>query len=128
MKSIFKSAAIPVIIGVSLAIGTTACSHAQRSAHPVPSAERSQAKAGLKQVTAKCIPASAGAQVQLAHSVLTKAGRQALVVKCGIPPHHKAAFEAQVLNAAEHGRLTTKGGRTKFFTVTLPQIVVRNQA
>lgn len=126
MKTLIRSAAIPLALGVGLAFAGTACTPSHQQ-HPIPAAERSQASSILKQLTAKCIPGSAVAQVRLAQSLATKGGRQALITRCGIPPQHKAAFEAEVLSAVEHGHLTTKGGRTEFFSVTLPAIIVKEQ-
>lgn len=93
----------------------------------VNASESAAAHAAASALAAKCIPASPVAQIELVTSLKTTAGRVAFEATCGIPPAHKAAFEADLLGAAEAGHLTTKTGRTTFFSVTLPKIVEENQ-
>jgi hypothetical protein len=120
-----RHAVAPLIIGAAVAAGAAACSPSH-STH-VSASQSAAAKADAKALTAKCIPQSAGAQIELAHSLATQAGRAKLEATCGIAPSHKAAFEADVLSAAESGRLTSHSGRATFFAVTLPKIVEENQ-
>lgn len=118
MRSIRKI--VPLIALLALA----ACG----STHYHPSAaQKEQGRADVKALAAKCIPSSGLAQLSLLHSLESRSGRQGLEARCGIPPARKAAFEAQVLSAAEHGHLASHAGRVTFFEITLPKIVEANQ-
>ena len=118
-----RSAALPIILGASAAL-IVGCGPGKSH---VTGAEKAQGKAVAEQVIAKCMPSGVTQQIELAHSLDTKAGRTALETKCGITPAHKQAFEEQALAAAEKGHLTSKAGRTQYFTYTLPAIIERNQ-
>lgn len=111
--------ALVLVIGLAL----SACS----PKHQPNAADKAQAKSDLKAFS-KCLPASAVGQLELVKSLGSKAGRTALVAKCGIPPNKRQATEAEILSAAEHGHLTTRAGRHTFTTITLPGILERNQA
>lgn len=128
MRAFIQRGAVPVLLGAALAIGASACNgHTAASQHSVTASQSAVARADAKALAAKCIPAGATAQIKLADSLKSKTGRTAFAQTCGVPPAHKQAFEAAVLNAAEAGHLSTKAGRSTFFSVTLPKIVEENQ-
>lgn len=126
-----RKAVIGILAAIALVVGIAACGPAKTgSLGPnVPKVNASQsavAKSDAKAL-AKCLPTGATQQIELAHSLTTHSGREALTDKCGIPASKKSSFEAAVLNAAETGHLTSKAGRTTFFSMTLPKIVEANQ-
>jgi hypothetical protein len=127
----FRSAAAAIVAAAAVT-GLAACGSSYGSGsssyQQLTPQERALASADAKALAAKCIPTSAAAQIKLAASLKSRPGRVALEDKCGVPPANKAAFEADVLSAVEHGHLT-KGAsyRKVFFTVTLPKIVEENQ-
>ena len=118
-----RQCALTVITAGAIALTASACnSHQPSSVHVNPSA-----KAHAEKILSKCIPSDPMGQISLAKSLATTSGRSALVAKCGIPQSNRADAEAKILGAAEHGHLTTKNGRTQFFTVTLPTIIEQEQ-
>jgi hypothetical protein len=121
-----RDAIAPLLIGVGVAVSVIACSPTHTTPVHVSASQSAQAK-GDAQALAKCLPTGATQQIELAHSLTTQSGRDALVAKCGVPPQHRAAFEAAVLSAGENGHLTTHNGRAAFFAVTLPHIIEVNQ-
>ena len=122
-----RNAIAPLVIGVGVAVSVIACQPSHTTAqHHVTASQSAQAKADAKALT-RCLPTGAVQQIQVAHSLTTHSGREALTNKCGIPASKKSSFEASVLSAAETGHLTTKAGRTTFFTVTLPSLIEANQ-
>lgn len=121
-----RDAIAPLVIGIGVAVSVIACQPSHNTAQHVTASQSAVAKSDAKAL-AKCLPTGAVQQIQLAHSLTTHSGREALTAKCGVPPQKKQAFEAQVLAAAEAGHLTTHAGRTAFFSVTLPHIVEANQ-
>jgi hypothetical protein len=60
-----------------------------------------------------CLPQSAAGQVQLAGTLTTKAGRQALLTKCGVPKADDKAAEACWLANIENGGKLPKGVSAK---------------
>lgn len=116
----------PVILGLAVGAGVMGCNSHTAASH-VSASQSQVAKSDAKALLAKCLPTGATAQLQVADSLKSKAGRTAFAAKCGVPPQNKKAFEAAVLSAAESGHLTTKAGRTTFFSVTLPKIIEENQ-
>jgi hypothetical protein len=124
MHRLIRYASVPLLVG-TLAGGIAACGPAQT--HHVTASQSAAAKSDAKALT-KCLPKSALGQIELAKSLTSHSGREALIAKCGIPASKKQATEAQLLDAAEHGSLATKGGRTIFFNSTLPRIIEANQA
>lgn len=112
--------------GAGLVVAVATGCHSTHSVKITPS-QSAAAHAAASALRAKCIPASAVKQIELARSLKTAAGRTAFEAACGVPPANKAQFEQDVLTAAEAGHLTTKAGRTTFFSVTLPKIVEENQ-
>jgi hypothetical protein len=129
MLSIIRHGLAPVILGLAVGAGVIACNGTTASIapHSISASQSAMARANAKALAAKCIPATGIAQIQLADSLKAKAGRTAFAAKCGVPPQNKQAFEAAVLTAAEHGKLSTHAGRTVFFSVTLPRIIEENQ-
>jgi hypothetical protein len=119
-----RSAVVPIILGAGLALGVAACGPAHTS--HVTGAEKAQGKTDAKNLT-KCLPKGALAQLKLAKSLETATGRKGLIIACGIPPQNKEKFEAEALQGAESGHLTTKAGRAQYFEVTLPGVIERNQ-
>ena len=113
-------------IALSLTFSVGACSHSGSTTH-VTASQKAVAKKDFTQLTRKCLPADAVGQVKLVKSLGTKAGRNALLTKCGIPPERREVTEAKILNAMEHGHLSTHDGRVTFFTVTLPTIIAAEQ-
>ena len=122
-----RDAIAPILIGVGVAVSVIACSptHSTPQVH-VNASQSAVAKSDAKAL-AKCLPTGATQQIEVAHSLTTHSGREALAGKCGIPASRKAAFEAQLLAAGENGHLTTHAGRTTFFEVTVPHIIELNQ-
>src|SRR5580693_3990806 len=118
MRNLIRQAAAPVLIGAAVAAGAIACQGHPATQQHITVQQSQMAKADAKALTAKCIPASATDQLKLASSLKTKAGRTAFEATCGIPPAHKQAFEAQLLNSLEQGHLSTSTGRATFFSVT----------
>lgn len=125
-----RDAIAPILIGVGVAVSVIACSPSHSgSTGPnikVNASQSAVAKSDAKAL-AKCLPTGATQQIELAHSLTTHSGREALTSKCGIPTQNKQRFESQVLAAAESGHLTSKAGRTTFFSITLPKIVEADQ-
>lgn len=126
MLTLLKRAAMPLAISAAIGAGVMGC-NSHTSASHVSASQSQVAKSDAKALLAKCIPTGATQQLQVASSLKSKAGRSVFAGKCGVPPQNKKAFEAAVLTAAESGHLTTKAGRTKFFSVTLPKIIEENQ-
>lgn len=122
---------VPALAGAGLVIAVATGCHGNPSAAQlkptINASESAAAHAAARALAVKCIPASSVKQIELAKSLKTTAGRTAFEAQCGVPPAHKAAFEQDVLTAAEAGHLTTKAGRATFFSVTLPKIVEENQ-
>lgn len=117
-----KLLAVVALIGViGLILIVTACGKT------TPSASTSAAAKGDAKALSKCLPQTPVAQITLAKSLTTPAGRAALSNKCGIPPQRRSAFEEQLLAAGENGHLTTHAGRVTFFEVTVPHIIEVNQ-
>ena len=129
MLNVIRRGLAPVVLGAGLAVGVMACQGhtAAIQQHQVTTQQSQMAKADAKALAAKCIPAGATSQIQVADSLKSKSGRTAFADKCGVPPQNKKAFEAAVLSAAEAGHLSTHAGRTAFFSVTLPKIIEENQ-
>lgn len=123
-----KKILLALVAGIMIAVSVVACSpkHSTTIEQHVTTQQSAQAKSDAKAL-ARCLPTGATQQIELAHSLTTHSGREALTTKCGIGPQHKQAFEASVLSAAESGHLTSKSGRTVFFSVTLPKLVEANQ-
>lgn len=122
-----RDAIVPLLLGVGVAVSVIACSpHNAASQHHVSASQSALAKGDAKAL-AKCLPTGATQQIELAHSLTTHSGREALTAKCGIPASKKSSFESGVLSAAESGHLTSKAGRTTFFEVTLPSLIEANQ-
>lgn len=89
-----------------------------------------RARADLKVISAKCGTVTAAGQLAAVRELGSKAGRETLWARCGVPKAKRSAVETQALAAAEQARLF-KGGhdaRVKYFTVTLPGIIEANQA
>ena len=126
-----KKTIVGILAGIALVVGIVACGPAKTgSLGPnVPKVNASQSAVARSdaKALARCLPTGATQQIELAHSLTTHSGREALTAKCGIPPQNKQRFESQVLAAAESGHLTTHAGRTQFFSVTLAQIIEANQ-
>lgn len=88
------------------------------------------AKANLAVISAKCGTTTAAGQIAAARDMTTKAGRAALIAKCGVPKDKRSVVETQALDAAEKAHLVSGGraARATFFEVTLPHIIEANQA
>jgi hypothetical protein len=121
MKRLLAVLALFAIVGMLLLI--TACGKTTASV----SASTSAAAKGDAKALSKCLPQTPVAQLTLAKSLTSTAGRTKLADSCGIPPQRRAAFEEALLAAGENGHLTTHAGRVTFFEVTVPHLIEVNQ-
>jgi hypothetical protein len=115
-----------VSVAAAAALATGCSSHSVSSITPAEKASAS-ALASVPGADAKQILISAGVpingtsaqQIAFMHKMATKANREALYTKLGIPPQNKASFEAAVLTAVK-ADVTTHAGHVKFFDTDLP--------
>lgn len=121
--------ALSLVAAVALATGCAAKSSSLSADAPALKASAS-ALASVPGADAKQILITAGVpingnsaqQIAFGKAMLTKANRDALYAKLGIPPQNKDAFEANLLTAAKADHLFTHDGRVKFFDNDLPNI------
>jgi hypothetical protein len=107
-----------------------AASAAARVSAEATSTAAQQAKKDLLRVSVKCGTVTAAGQIAAVKAIGSHAGRQALMAKCGVPASRRPQVEAQLLGAAEKGHLVSGGhpARVKYFTVTMPGIILAAQA
>jgi biotin carboxylase len=88
------------------------------------------AKANLAVISAKCGTVTAAGQIAAAKDMTSKAGRQALWAKCGVPKAKRSQVETQALAAAEKAHLVSGGhaARVIYFDSTLPSIIEKAEA
>jgi hypothetical protein len=91
------------------------------------------ARVAYAPIIAKCGVGTAAGQLAAAKDLGSKAGRQALWAKCGVPKQNQQDATNKALDAAEHAGLVKPGAqgkadRQQYFTVTLPQIIQQEQS
>jgi len=88
------------------------------------------AKANLAVISARCGTTTAAGQIAAARDMTSKADRQKLWAKCGVPAAKRRAVETEALAASEKAHLVSGGhaARATYFEVTLPKIIESNES
>lgn len=112
---------IAVALSALAVVALAACGgHQSHSVHVLAtsSAVRADAQTGIAILAKDGVPVhgSAAQQIAFGRTLMTKSGRKALAVKLAIPKANRPAFEAAVLNAAEHDHLRTEAGWQQFIS------------
>lgn len=120
--------AVSLVGAAAFGVALAGCHSASSVKADASGTAAAQAKQSLSAIAAKCGTSTASGQLAAARDMKSKSGRAALMAKCGVPPANRSALETKALSAAETAHLTTKAGRTTYFTVTLPKLVQEEQA
>jgi biotin carboxylase len=118
------------LLALSACRGGTSTPVAAKMSADATGSAAAAAKANLAVISAKCGTTTAAGQLAAAKDMGSKAGRQALWARCGVPQAKRPEVETQALAAFEKAHIVSGGhpARATYFEVTLPKIIEAAQA
>lgn len=129
-RSLLLALAVTLVAVLAACGGKNGSADSAKASALATGSAAAAAKANLAVISAKCGTTTAAGQLAAVKELGSKAGRQALWAKCGVPQAKRPEVETQALDAAEKAHLVSGGhtARVTYFEVTLPKIIEAAQA